>query len=254
MLRKATHSQAYRESQSSPRKRGPPFSPAMQNMTLSPTLNKTAEIPDICCANSGMTLQILWPVERVPLGAFVRIGYAAFMRQASDEQLMHRYAKGDARAFDQLYQRHRGPLYRYFKRQVNDATTANDLYQGTWEKIIKARRKYHPGKPYTAWMYRIAHNHLVDHFRRLQPAGNPDTENLQDDKPGLVEGLIEGQQREKLKAGIIALPAEQRNTLLLKLETGLKLEDIGRATGVSKETVKSRLRYAVNKLKQVLNE
>ena len=176
------------------------------------------------------------------------------MRDASDEQLMHRYAKGDARAFDQLYQRHRGPLYRYFKRQVNDATTANDLYQGTWEKIIKARGKYNPGKPYTAWMYRIAHNHLVDHFRRLQPAGNPDTENLQDDKAGLVEELIEGQQREKLKAGIIALPAEQRNTLLLKLETGLKLEDIGRVTGVSKETVKSRLRYAVNKLKQVLIE
>ena len=188
------------------------------------------------------------------LGALLRISYAAFMRETTDEQLMQRYAKGDAQAFDQLYARHRGPLYRYFNRQVNDAATANDLYQGAWEKIIKARRKYRPSAPFTVWMYRIAHNHLVDHYRRLRLVDSVDTETLQDDRPGPVQGVMDGEQNTQLRESISALPAEQRNTLLLKLETGLKMEDIARVTGVSRETAKSRLRYAVNKLKQVLIE
>jgi len=167
------------------------------------------------------------------------------MREATDEQLMQQYAKGDAKAFDLLYARHRGPLYRYFNRQVNNPATTNDLYQGAWEKIIKARNSYRSTAPFTAWMYRIAHNHLVDHFRAMRPTDGVETDTLSDDRPGLVEGVIDGEQNELLRAGITALPLEQRNTLLLKL---------ARVTGVSRETVKSRLRYAVDKLKRSLVE
>ena len=103
------------------------------------------------------------------LGVPHRISYAAFMRETTDEQLMQQYAKGNAQAFDQLYARHRGALYRYFRRQVNDEATANDLYQGVWEKIIHARKKYLSSSPFTAWMYRIAHNHLDDHYRLSKP-------------------------------------------------------------------------------------
>lgn len=176
------------------------------------------------------------------------------MRDISDEQLMQQYAKGDAKAFDQLYARHRAPLYRYFVRQIKNPATANDLYQGAWEKIIKARDKYRPTSPFTAWMYRIAHNHLVDHYRRSQDTEPVETEVLADDRPDPAQGLIDGEQNEQLRAGIIALPEEQRSTLLLKLETGLKMEEIAEVTGVSRETVKSRLRYAVNKLKRSLVE
>ena len=189
-----------------------------------------------------------------PLAALVRISYASFMQEKTDEQLMQQYAKGNAKAFDQLYARHRAPLYRYFNRQVNDAATANDLYQGAWEKIIKARGKYRPTSPFTAWMYRIAHNHLVDHYRRSQPTNSVETETLPDNNPGPAQDVIDGEQNKQLWAGIINLPEEQRNTLLLKLETGLKMEEIARVTGVSRETVKSRLRYAVNKLKRSLVE
>jgi RNA polymerase sigma-70 factor (ECF subfamily) len=176
------------------------------------------------------------------------------MRESTDEQLMKRYADGDAKAFDQLYDRHRGPLYRYFNRQVSDAATANDLYQGAWEKIIKSRRKYRPTAPFTAWMYQIAHNHLVDHYRRVRPGGAVENDTLADDRANPQQDIINDEKKDNLRKGIIALPAEQRDTLLLKLETGLKLEDIAMVTGVSKETVKSRLRYAVNKLKQALIE
>jgi RNA polymerase sigma-70 factor (ECF subfamily) len=188
------------------------------------------------------------------LGALLQIGYAAFMRDMTDEQLMQRYAKGDAVAFDQLYARHRGPLYRYFIRQVSDAATVNDLYQGAWEKIIRSRDNYRPSVPFKSWMYRLAHNHLVDHFRRMRPAGSVETDSLPDDRPDPVQDAIDGEQNELLQAGITALPFEQRTTLLLKLETGLKMEEIASITGVSMETVKSRLRYAVDKLKRSLVE
>ena len=212
-------------------------------------------IPDICFATSGMTVPLgANSGMTVLLGALLRISYPASMQEKTDEQLMQQYAKGDAKSFDRLYARHRGALYRYFNRQVNDAATTNDLYQGAWEKIIRSRQSYRPTSPFTAWMYRIAHNHLVDHFRRIPPVDSVETDMLTDDLPGPVQGVIAGEQNRQLRAGIISLPAEQRNTLLLKLETGLKMEEIASVTGVSRETVKSRLRYAVNKLKRSLVE
>jgi len=191
---------------------------------------------------------------RCILGAFFQIGYAALMQGMTDEKLMLRYAKGDAKAFDQLYARHRAPLYRYFMRHVSNPATANDLYQGAWEKIIKAREKYRPDAPFKVWMYRIAHNHLVDHFRRMQPEDSVEPDSLSDTRTDPSQDAIEGEQNELLRTGISALPVEQRNTLLLQLETGLKIEEIARVTGVGRETVKSRLRYAVNYLKRSLVE
>ena len=119
----------------------------------------------------------------IRLGVHPRIGYAASMRKSSDEQLMQQYASGDAESFDQLYSRHRGALYRYFKRQIKDTAMANDLYQGVWEKIIRARSNYQSSTPFTPWMFRIAHNHLVDHYRRQRPEDHVETSELVDSKP-----------------------------------------------------------------------
>jgi RNA polymerase sigma factor (sigma-70 family) len=174
------------------------------------------------------------------------------MRNASDEDLMRAYGGGDVAAFEQLYQRYRGPLYRYFNRQVSEPATANDLYQGCWEKVIKARRSYRVRSPFRAWLFRIAHNHLVDHYR----AGRPTME-LPDDNPG-PEGeqppnrLDQAQRGQRFRTALEGLPPEQRDVLLLRLESGFSVEEIADITGVGAETAKSRLRYATRKLKQVL--
>lgn len=191
-------------------------------------------------------------IPDLPLGGPAGIRYAARMRELSDEKLMERYAGGDAAAFDELYARHRGPLYRYFVRQVNDRASANDLYQGAWEKIIRSRDKFRSSSSFTVWLYAIARNHLVDHYRSLRPAAQVGLEELSDQSPGPVEAVIDCEQNEQLLAGLRALPEEQRTTLLLKLETGLKMAEIATVTGTSSETVKSRLRYAVGKLKRSL--
>jgi RNA polymerase sigma-70 factor (ECF subfamily) len=174
------------------------------------------------------------------------------MREVSDEKLMRRYVKGDVMAFNELYQRHRGALYRFFLRQVSDPAVANDLYQGTWEKVIKARHSFRSTASFTAWFYRIAHNHLVDHYRRTRLSSTIENEALEDQGSDPSQAAIKDEQNRQLREGINCLPEDQRSTLLLKLESGLKMEDIATATGVSKETVKSRLRYAVQKLKKSL--
>jgi RNA polymerase sigma-70 factor (ECF subfamily) len=176
------------------------------------------------------------------------------MRERGDEALMKAYADGDMEAFEHLYQRHRGPLYRYILRLVQDAATANDLYQGSWEKIIKARAGYKASVPFRAWMYRIAHNHVMDHFRRSRPVSELPPDELEADLPGPGQRLLDEQRMSGLHAAVSDLPAEQKDVLLLKLEAGLDLQTIADVTGVNRETAKSRLRYAVGKLRKTLGE
>lgn len=175
------------------------------------------------------------------------------MRGSSDEQLMQQYAAGDMPAFEELYERYRGPLYRYFQRQVRDPATANDLYQGAWEKLIKARQRYKPAAPFRAWLFRIAHNHMVDHFRASRPTDELEPEQMASAAPQPSEVLSHDQREQSFRSALQGLPPEQKDTLLLKVEAGLRLEEIGKITGVERETVKSRLRYATAKLKRVLN-
>ena len=176
------------------------------------------------------------------------------MRERSDEQLMKSYANGSMEAFEVLYERHRGPLYRYILRLAGDPATANDLYQGSWEKLIKARSRYKSSAPFRAWLFRIAHNHVMDHFRRRNPSGVVELDEIADKRAGPDQLVASEKRRKDLMAAIQLLSPEQKDTLILKIETGLDLQTIAEVTGVKPETAKSRLRYAVNRLKQILNE
>jgi RNA polymerase sigma-70 factor (ECF subfamily) len=176
------------------------------------------------------------------------------MRERSDETLMKAYADGNMEAFELLYSRYRGLLYRYILRQVNEPATANDLFQGSWEKIIKASGSYRPSAPFRAWMYRITHNHVVDYFRRIRPVSDIPPDEIEADNPAPEKQVFDEQRSSDLREAVEQLPVEQKDALLLKLEAGLDLQTIAEVTGVSRETAKSRLRYAVSKLKKTLQE
>jgi RNA polymerase sigma-70 factor (ECF subfamily) len=176
------------------------------------------------------------------------------MRERSDEQLMKSWAGGSMEAFEELYQRHRAPLYRYLLRLAGDPATANDLYQGSWEKVIKARGNYKPTAPFRAWLYRIAHNNAMDHFRRNRPTADETPEELASPGAEPAEQLDAESMRQELQSAITKLPPEQKDTLILKLESGLDLQTIAELTGVNPETAKSRLRYAVKHLKHILGD
>ncbi len=173
---------------------------------------------------------------------------------ASDESLMLAYAAGDAAAFSTLYARHRGKLYRYLLRQLRDNALADEFFQDVWQRVIAARGSWKPEAGFATWLYTIAHHRLGDHWRSLKhrPAAPTDADErmarLADpDTPERV--LSEFERRRQLQLALDDLPEEQREVLLLRLEQELTLEEIGAITGAGRETVKSRLRYAMDKLR-----
>lgn len=186
------------------------------------------------------------------------------MSEATDEELMQRYRDGDAHAFETLYARHKGPVYRYILRQCGVAAQAEELFQDIWMNLIKARSRYEPRARFTTWLYTLAHNRLVDHYRR-QAAGVPISYDDDPDEP-LIEQVADSEVRQpdneferrrqvQQLLGLLAqLPEAQRETFLLREEGGLSLEEIAQATGVNPETAKSRLRYALARLRQGMKE
>jgi RNA polymerase sigma-70 factor (ECF subfamily) len=175
------------------------------------------------------------------------------MRERSDEALVADWSGGSMAAFEALYARYRGPLYRYFLRLSGDAARANDLYQGCWEKVIRARRRYRPTGPFRAWLFRVAHNHAMDDFRRSAPLTGLDDADTASTQPDPADHAVAAERAARLAEAVSGLPPDQRDAMLLKLEGGLDLETIARVTGVGRETAKSRLRYATARLKKALS-
>ena len=177
-----------------------------------------------------------------------------------DGELMLRYAGGDLRAFETLYRRHRGSLYRYLTRQARDAEVANDLFQEVWIRVVASRNRYESRAKFSTFLYRIAHNCFIDHCRRSSSRGaraHDSDEDLQNALPGPLADLPDvrvehAQTLARYRAALAALPADQRDAFLLYEESGLSLGDIATVTGVGHETAKSRLRYAVAKLRAAL--
>jgi RNA polymerase sigma-70 factor, ECF subfamily len=177
-----------------------------------------------------------------------------------DGELMLRYARGDLRAFEMLYQRHRGGLYRYLSRHTRNQEAANDLFQEVWSKVIASRGRYEPRAKFQTFLYRIAHNCFVDFCRRstaraeVSGAGPEDWQGSlpapDDERPDAR--AEQAQAMARYRSALAQLPAEQREVFLLYEESGLSLEEIAVITAVGPETAKSRLRYAVAKLRGAL--
>lgn len=179
--------------------------------------------------------------------------------EPADETLMLAYAGGDMAAFEQLYSRHRTRLYRFLLRQLRDPALADEFFQDVWQRVIAAREGWKPEAAFTTWLFRIAHNRLTDHWRALKhrppaPVDGEERAARVPDPDTPERNLSEFEQRRRLQLALAELPDDQREVLQLRLEQELTLEEIGEITGVGRETVKSRLRYAMDKLRARLSE
>jgi RNA polymerase sigma-70 factor, ECF subfamily len=179
----------------------------------------------------------------------------------ADEELMLSYGGGDASAFETLYRRHRGPMYRFLLRQVGDTATAEELFQDVWMRVIDSRGRYQARAKFSSWVYAIAHNRLMDFYRACGRASFLDPEQAEEALEDLPardlppEVLVDKKRAaERLLAALGELPEAQREAFLLQQEGELSVEEIGAATGVSRETAKSRLRYAIAKLRASLEK
>ncbi|MGA8204275.1 MAG: RNA polymerase sigma factor [Woeseiaceae bacterium] len=186
------------------------------------------------------------------------LAYAAKMDGMPDDgALMLLYGDGDVAAFETLYRRHNDALYRYLLRLSRSPDAAEDIFQEVWSKIIRARQTYRPTAQFKTFLYRVARNCFIDYIRRnrrheqtveLAPEHQPDPGELPD---ALTERSL---ARRRLAAALLELPDEQRDVFLLREEGGFSLEQIASITDSNRETVKSRLRYAVNKLRAAIDD
>jgi RNA polymerase sigma-70 factor (ECF subfamily) len=191
------------------------------------------------------TISIL-PV--VPTGAVRPSGLTSL----ADEDLMIRYGRGERDAFDELYRRHRAGLHRFIRRLAG--SDADEIFQEVWLAVIKSRRRYQPTARFMTYLYTIAHHRAVARLRRkgLYDGENCDGDIAADDAPGPFEVTFGGELSGVLQKAIDALPAAQREAFLMQAEGGLSLDEIAVASGASRETVKSRLRYATRRLRAAL--
>jgi RNA polymerase sigma-70 factor (ECF subfamily) len=192
---------------------------------------------------------------------------ASRVQDLSDEELMARYARGEETAFEVLVSRYRKPLFGFLARYLGRTDKAEDVFQEVFFEVIRVRTRYRPGHRFASWLYRIARNRAVDRLRRN---GFREMESLDDPLEGAggetrlgtiagsnpdPEAVVSGGQLAKvLDRALASLPPEQREVLWLKERSGLSLSEVAELLGVSENTVKSRLRYALEKVRSQLLE
>lgn len=179
------------------------------------------------------------------------------MSETSDEKLMLAFQAGDAGAFDTLYQRHRGRLFRFLSREAGSREAGEEIYQEAWLRLIRQRESYRVEAQFSTYLYRIAHSCLIDHLRKQgrlwkheeHPEDIPDVQSC---SLNPEEEWGERLTAQALKSCMDELPAEQREVFLLKEESGFSLHEIAEIAGINMEAAKSRLRYALKKLRLCL--
>jgi RNA polymerase sigma-70 factor, ECF subfamily len=177
-----------------------------------------------------------------------------------DEELMLRYAAGDAGAFEVLYQKHKGPVYRYMLKLCRNEAIAEELFQEVWMKLIKARANYVASAKFTTYLYKLAHNLFIDHYRKQnvrivvdQSVDCDDVEYEQARKNDPENETQINQTMDQLHKLLESLPHEQREVFLLREEAGMSVQEIADTIGINHEAAKSRLRYAIAKLRSGLS-
>ncbi|MDH5393273.1 MAG: sigma-70 family RNA polymerase sigma factor [Gammaproteobacteria bacterium] len=180
------------------------------------------------------------------------------LQEVSDETLMLAYANNDQLAFNKLYERYRVALYRYMFKQITvSEAILNELYQDVWLKLINSRQQYKVKASFKTFLYQIANNTLKDYFRRESVrkimSNIEDDTQLQDPAKLPEDRVLESELMEKFRQVLNELPQDQRDVFLLREEAGLTSVQIAEVMQVSLDTVKSRMRYAVSRLKEIMD-
>lgn len=183
----------------------------------------------------------------------------------TDEALMLNYGKGSKAAFATLYERHKGPLYRYVCRQLGakHQSKAQELFQEVWLRVIDNRTRYKVEAKFSTWLYRIAHNLLIDEQRKLTARGEhlvlvDDEQGESDHIPiasnqGNQENTLHNKYlQQAIKHCVELLVPQQREAFLLRHEAGFEPAQVCDIVEAKPETVKTRLRYAMSQLRECL--
>jgi RNA polymerase sigma-70 factor (ECF subfamily) len=183
-----------------------------------------------------------------------------------DEVLLTAYREGDSGAFEALLGRYRGPIFNFLLRSVRDRGRAEELYQDVWMKVIERCDEFRGDAKFSTWLYTIARNLSIDHQRKMKFRGHASLdaseprsgqaigERVSNFGPSTEQLAIGGVVRERIARAVEALPEEQREVFLLRQLQGLAFREISEVVGVPANTVKSRMRYALERLRHTLSD
>ena len=189
--------------------------------------------------------------------------------EEADEVLLHAYRAGDVRAFERLVARYEKPIWNFLRRFVADAATAEDLLQEVFLRVVKSADEWRGAAKFSTWLYTIARNLTVDQSRRAvhrnaasldgpAHAGSDSTATLHDRLPSpdrRADDLASDREtKRRIDEAVAGLPAEQREVFLMREVMEMPFAEIATAVGASEPTVKSRMRYALEKLRAALVE
>jgi RNA polymerase sigma-70 factor, ECF subfamily len=196
----------------------------------------------------------------------------AHLDDMSDDELLQRFVAGEPAAFGVLLKRYQVPIYNFIARSVRDTEAASDLLQEVFTRVIQHSGEFNRSSKFSTWLYAIARNMCIDHMRRMShrrhasldspgPNGSgggdgsavaPWVERVALEQPGVDSSAASGGLRNRIAQAIENLPTEQREVFLMRQLQQLPFAEIAVVVGVSENTVKSRMRYALERLQEAL--
>jgi RNA polymerase sigma factor (sigma-70 family) len=182
----------------------------------------------------------------------------------SDYELIMRFIKGEQSCFEELIHRHKNKVFAYISLYIRDQALAEDIFQDTFLKVIqsvKSGRYYDNGK-FLSWVMRIAHNLIIDHFRRIKQMNTVSNDNYDSDlfnskrfaDSNIEDDMIKRQVQKDIRRMITQLPDDQREVVILRHYAGLSFKEIAEITDVSINTALGRMRYALINLRKIMDE
>ncbi len=194
----------------------------------------------------------------------------AVFRELPDEALLERFNEGQVEAFEELLARYRRPLFNFVLRSVRDVSRAEELLQEVFLRVVQRSGEFRGQSKFSTWLYTIARNQCIDHGRKMAfrrhasldaPSRSAEDEHgptlldrVASDTPGSDREAIGRQLKAAIAAAIDALPEEQREVFLMRQVQNLAFKEIALVVGTSENTVKSRMRYALERLQEALQE
>jgi RNA polymerase sigma factor (sigma-70 family) len=182
----------------------------------------------------------------------------------SDYELIMRFIKGEQSCFEQLIHRHKNKVFAYINLYIRDEALAEDIFQDTFLKVFQSVKagKYSDNGKFISWVMRIAHNLIIDHFRRIKQMNTISNDNYESDifnskrfaEDSIEDSIIKKQIHQDIRKMISNLPDDQKEVVILRHYAGLSFKEIADITDVSINTALGRMRYALINLRKIMDE
>jgi RNA polymerase sigma-70 factor (ECF subfamily) len=195
------------------------------------------------------------------------VNEAASRSEATDEALMVQFQSGDRSAFTLLVRRHQTPLYNFALRLLRHSPAAEEVVQDAFIRVMLNAAEFKHAARFSTWVYTITRNLCIDHVRKRTLRNHPSLDESKRDEAGdgptlgertadgrasVERAAVSGEIRERLVAAVDDLPDEQREVFLLREMSNVPFKEIAEIVGVPENTVKSRMRYALERLQAAL--